>query len=211
MDFCDNKSYDVNNLVNSYEMVILMGNIYLTADLHFGHDREFIYKPRGFENIREHDRALLCNWNEIITEKDEVYLLGDVMLNNLDNGMKLLEQLNGRIHIIRGNHDSNVRVELYREASNVVEVVDAKYFKYKKYNLFLSHYPSLVYNYSDDNSSGSRIINMCGHTHTSDKFSDLNKSLIYHVEVDAHDNYPVLIDDAIQDINEHIHSNMQKL
>ena len=28
----------------------------------------------------------------------------------------------------------------------------------------------------------------------------MNKGLIYHVELDAHNNYPVLIDDIIEDI-----------
>ena len=27
--------------------------IYFTSDLHLGHDREFIYKDRGYDNIRE--------------------------------------------------------------------------------------------------------------------------------------------------------------
>lgn len=28
-----------------------MGNIYMTSDLHFGHDREFIWKVRGFLSV----------------------------------------------------------------------------------------------------------------------------------------------------------------
>lgn len=34
-----------------------MGKIFLTSDLHFGHQREFLYGPRGFNTIQEHDEA----------------------------------------------------------------------------------------------------------------------------------------------------------
>jgi calcineurin-like phosphoesterase family protein len=29
-----------------------MGNIYLTSDLHFGHDREFVWKVRGYDSVQ---------------------------------------------------------------------------------------------------------------------------------------------------------------
>ena len=33
--------------------------IYFTSDTHFGHDREFIYGPRGFKNL--HDSMVTHN------------------------------------------------------------------------------------------------------------------------------------------------------
>jgi hypothetical protein len=45
-----------------------------------------------------------------------------------------------------------------------------------------------------------RIISLCGHTHTPDKFIDMDKGLIYHVELDAHENQVVSIDTIIEDI-----------
>ena len=41
---------------------------------------------------------------------------------------------------------------------------------------------------------------MCGHQHSKNKFSDMDKGLIYHCEVDAHNCYPVLIDNIIKDM-----------
>ena len=74
--------------------------IYLTSDLHFCHDKSFLYEPRGFNSIEEHDENIIKNWNNIITPDDEVYLLGDVMLNDNVKGLNCLKQLNGKIHII---------------------------------------------------------------------------------------------------------------
>ena len=36
-----------------------MGKIYFTSDLHFGHDREFSYKPRSFENVEDMNKTIL--------------------------------------------------------------------------------------------------------------------------------------------------------
>ena len=36
-----------------------MGQIWLTSDWHFGHDREFLWHPRGFESIYENDKEII--------------------------------------------------------------------------------------------------------------------------------------------------------
>ena len=43
-----------------------MGKIWFTSDLHFGHDREFLWGPRGFENIQEHDAVIFEKWNSVV-------------------------------------------------------------------------------------------------------------------------------------------------
>lgn len=53
-----------------------MSRIWVTSDLHIGHNREFIYKTRGFNNIEEHDKKLVINWNELVDPADVVYILG---------------------------------------------------------------------------------------------------------------------------------------
>ena len=35
--------------------------IYFTSDLHFGDDKGFIYKPRGFNSIEDHDNTIIEN------------------------------------------------------------------------------------------------------------------------------------------------------
>lgn len=74
--------------------------IYLTSDTHFCHNKDFLYKPRGFNSIQEHDEQIIKNWNEIITDEDEIYILGDLILNDNEYGLKCLKQLKGKIHVI---------------------------------------------------------------------------------------------------------------
>lgn len=181
-----------------------MSNIYVTSDTHFGHSKNFLYEPRGFKNIYDHDNTIIKNWNKIVQPEDDVYLLGDVMLNDNDYGLSCLKQLKGQIHIIRGNHCTDARIALYKECWNVVEVCDAKWLKIGKQSFFLSHYPCLTDNHDDGKPLNRRVISLCGHIHTSDKWYDWNNGLIYHVEMDAHNCTPVSAEQIINDIKEKI-------
>ena len=177
-------------------------NIYVTSDTHFGHDKIFLYNPRGFNNIWEHDKTIIENWNKIIKPEDEVFHLGDVMLGNNDYGLSCLSQLNGNIHIILGNHCTDTRIELYKKLWNVVSVDYAYRLRYKGLNFFLTHYPTLTSNYDYDKPLKTKVINLCGHSHTSDPFSDWDKGLIFHTELDTNDCKPWLLDDIIIKIKE---------
>ena len=179
-----------------------MSQIWFTSDWHFYHDREFIYKPRGFNNVYEMNEAIISHYNEVVNPEDDVYVLGDLTLNNNDAGIAAIKQLKGQLHIIRGNHDTDVRMERYNQCYNVVEITEGQFFKWNGYHFYLSHYPCLTDNYDNDKPLKTKMINLCGHKHTQNPFEDFNKGLIYHVEVDAHDCYPVSIEKIITDIKE---------
>ena len=173
--------------------------IWFSSDLHFGHQQEFIWGPRGFKSSQEHDKTIIKNWNEVVSPQDEVYLLGDIMLGDNNYGIKCLQQLNGKIHIIRGNHDSETRIALYKTCANVVEVCDAKQLKLGKHYFFCCHYPTITDNYDDDKPWAQHLINLFGHTHQQAKFYNDNPYM-YCVGLDAHNNYPVKIEQIIDDI-----------
>lgn len=183
--------------------------IYFTSDLHFGHQKDFLYAPRGFASIDEMNEEIITNWNQLIEPEDEVYVLGDLCLGGgsdeaLQANQQRLQQLNGNLHIILGNHDSEKRIEMYKELSNVVEITYAMPFIYKKWHFWLSHYPTLCGNWDEgDKPLRARTINLCGHTHTKDRWADWGKAAIYHVELDAHNNTPVSIDEIIEDLKTH--------
>lgn len=171
------------------------------------HDKEFLWGKRGFKNQWEMNDTIIKNWNEIIQPEDDVYVLGDLVLSDTDGGIAALKQLKGKIHIIRGNHDSDVRIALYKECYNIVEICDAKWLKIGKQSFFLSHYPCLTSNHDEEKPLNKRIISLCGHTHCKDKFLDWDKGLIYHVELDAHDCKPVSIEYIIEDITNKLKEN----
>lgn len=129
------------------------------------------------------------------------------MLGDNEHGLECLQRLNGKIHIICGNHCTNVRRSLYRECCNVVEVVEAKKLKWNGYNFFLTHYPCLISRDDVDKPLKNRTISLCGHCHTKDKWLDFDKGLIYHCELDASNNAPILIDNIIIDIKNKLGEN----
>ena len=106
--------------------------IYFTSDTHFNHDKEFCWKIRGFNSVEEMNETIKNNWNNIVTEEDEVYLLGDVMLGDYQKGINIVSQLKGKIHIILGNHCTQNRIALYQTLPNVVEIVYSTLIKIGK-------------------------------------------------------------------------------
>ena len=176
--------------------------IYITSDFHFNHQKEFIYEPRGFSSPIEMNEVLLENFNSIVKPEDEVYILGDLMLGGAvfhRQGLELISSLNGHLHLVRGNHDTNLRWAAYTKLDNVVECENSIYLDYKKYHFYLSHYPSMTSNYTDGKSLKSRTLNLCGHSHTKDPWLHWMTGS-YHCEVDANDNKPISIDEIIDNM-----------
>lgn len=172
--------------------------IYLISDLHFGHDREFIWKVREYESIAQMNNRQVEKWNAVVDNNDDVYVLGDVMLGDSKN-IEYIKQLNGKIHIVLGNHDTLTREKMYRELPNVVEVAEVGIrLKYKKHHFIMTHYPMMTGNLEKE-SLKQMSLNLYGHTHQSTNFYN-DMPFMYHVGVDSHNGYPVLIDDIIEEM-----------
>lgn len=84
-------------------------NVFLTSDSHFSHrgivqfDGVHGTKLRPWTTIEEMDEALVENWNRVVKPGDKVYHLGDVVINR--GALPILDRLNGRKVLIKGNHD----------------------------------------------------------------------------------------------------------
>lgn len=181
-----------------------MNNVFVTSDLHLFHNKSFIYEPRNFNSVEEMNTTIVNNWNSVVSAEDDVYVLGDLMLNDNERGLELIKTLNGKIHVIRGNHDTNTRMELYKTCDNIVEVCEAKFLKHKKQNYFLSHFPCLTSNCDEDKPLNARIISICGHSHVKDVFADWDKGLIVHAEMDTNNCTPWLLDTLYEKIKEKV-------
>lgn len=176
--------------------------IWVTSDTHFNHDREFLFKPRGFNTVEEMNETIIEHWNNVVAPADDVYLLGDVMLGDSDKGCECVRRLNGNIHIILGNHDTDNRVKLYYSLPNVVEVALAAKLKYNSYHFFMTHYPCITSNLEKE-SLKQCTCNLYGHTHQQTNFYN-DIPFIYHVGCDSHNCTPVLLDDIIKDMNDKV-------
>ena len=83
-----------------------MSQVFLIGDTHFGHKNIIKYEPahRPFATIEEHDEELIRRWNSVVSNKDTVWHLGDVLFGV--DAFNLLPRLNGTKKLVMGNHDS---------------------------------------------------------------------------------------------------------
>ena len=51
--------------------------IYFTADTHFCHSNIINLSNRPFRDIDTMNKQLIQNWNAYVTDRDEIYILGD--------------------------------------------------------------------------------------------------------------------------------------
>ena len=73
-----------------------MASIWFTSDFHFCHDREFVWKARGFESVEEMNEAIVARFQEKIQPEDTLYILGDCMLNDNEKAEEYLAQIPGK-------------------------------------------------------------------------------------------------------------------
>lgn len=150
----------------------------------------------------EMNETLIDNWNKTVGPNDIVYHLGDFCFAGSAAWHSLLGQLNGRIHLIVGNHDEKNLRQGYEQLFESI-VPQARLF-IEGYNVYLNHYPFMCY-------PGYKpyTIQLFGHIHSShSKFDGLDaviakKSLQpsqYDVGVDWNNYAPISWREVIEKI-----------
>lgn len=122
---------------------------YYIADLHNGDETVFKLRRNLFNTLQDMCDTIVKNWNSVVKEDDEVFLLGDIGCPDI------LIPLKGKITIILGNHDINI-VDDIKMLRPDIEI--SKYPIMLGY-LMLSHEP---FGYLPTESV---ICNIHGHTH----------------------------------------------
>lgn len=87
--------------------------IWFTSDTHFGHKNIIAFSNRPFKDENHMTEELVKSWNEVVDEEDEVYHMGDVSLTNADKTHEILQRLNGKIYLIKGNHEKSTLQKQY--------------------------------------------------------------------------------------------------
>jgi calcineurin-like phosphoesterase family protein len=83
---------------------------FFTSDLHIGHYSIIRMCNRPFESVEDMSAELIRRNNEVVTNDDIVYDLGDVGFRCNDTSLsKVLHEMNGKRKIITGNHDETLR------------------------------------------------------------------------------------------------------
>lgn len=134
--------------------------VFFTSDTHFNHANIISFCNRPFKNVDEMNEVIIANWNSVVGIDDTVFHLGDFCLGGSAEWTKVLDRLNGKIHLIVGNHDmKNLRQDFI---SRFEEVVMQRHIVIDKHSIYLNHYPFLCFcgAYQPD------VWQLFGHVHT---------------------------------------------
>lgn len=123
-----------------------MTRVFLISDTHFNHDNIIKYTNRPFTDAAEMNAILVEKWNRVVKPGDVVYHLGDFSLNsnsnpNMPSKSQLVAALNGKIILVRGNHD-NQPLTTYFEAG-FTGVTDKVELRFNGKISRLQHHPLL--------------------------------------------------------------------
>lgn len=120
--------------------------LYFTSDLHLGHEAIIKLCDRPYQDVNEMDKAIIFNWNSIITDSDTIFILGDFSWRLGNSEIKYyLSRLAGNKIFIKGNHDKNEKPfpTIYDGFVNIkVKDSDDKAFGGYQH-ITLCHYPML--------------------------------------------------------------------
>lgn len=126
--------------------------IWFTADTHFGHANIIDFCDRPFPSVCKMNGKLVELWNKVVKEDDIVFHLGDFALTNTKTVQHILDSLNGKIHLIAGNHEKSVLKpahirEQFETVSDILEIeVEDDELGIGFAPIVLCHYPLLRWN-----------------------------------------------------------------
>lgn len=192
--------------------------VFFTSDHHFNHKRIVELSDRPFKATKDKqawevmNEGLIKRWNETVAPDDKVYHLGDMALGNIDDLPPILEQLNGEIVWLAGNHDRHFHLEKRRNGRTPEEWAEYILSEWgiiavmgnvalagfdDNEPVMMSHFP-----YTGDHSDGDRFEDaravdsglpiVHGHTHSDKVISYSAKgTLQIHVGVDTWNYRPV--------------------
>ena len=119
--------------------------LFLTSDSHLGHFHICKYCHRPFQSRSDMDQTLIKNWNAVVPEDGIVVHCGDFMLphnEDIKEYNKYLNQLHGRVLLLRGNHD---RASLDWVSDKLIAVRDQAMIVVDGVKIFAQHYPCAAF------------------------------------------------------------------
>ena len=130
-----------------------MSKIFVTSDTHFDHENIIDFCDRPFKDIYHMQEVLISNWNKVVKKDDTVYHLGDFAFCNKQKLTSIVERLNGKIILIKGNHDNHsfsFYNEIFYDFIPYPVIIDDFFI--------LSHYPLFINKHMP-------YVNIHGHLH----------------------------------------------
>jgi len=137
--------------------------IFMTSDTHFSHNAIIGFCNRPFKDVEEMNYKLIENWNKKVPVDGIVFHLGDFAWGGAEKWKSIRDQLNGKIILIKGNHDekclsSNVQSLFEHVAYQMKIEIEGR-------KIYLNHYPFLCYAGTYRDPKG--LVMQCyGHVHS---------------------------------------------
>ncbi|MBB5167109.1 metallophosphoesterase [Mycobacterium sp. AZCC_0083] len=217
-----------------------MSNVWFTSDLHIGHRKvaasriQFDGKPAfedldnlpewfGAADIAAHDRILAENWDAVVGDEDDVWILGDNSSGTSQAQFRALEWLRqrpGRKRLIPGNHcgphpmhrDAHKWMKVYEESGVFVSAPQLAARRriplaVGHVTALLSHFPYVGDREGVDRHKQWRLPDcgdwiLHGHTHSDRVLQPGLHSRQLHVGVDAWGGMPVALEEIIRIIKD---------
>lgn len=82
---------------------------FFMSDPHFFHENSIANSDRPFTSVEEMNEAIVERTNATVSNKDELYILGDVSFGNHEQTYKILRKMHGCKTLILGNHDKLIK------------------------------------------------------------------------------------------------------
>ena len=175
--------------------VYIMSKTFVIADLHFGHREmcNICHRPENFEDI------IICNWNNIVSPEDTVYVLGDVFFSTkslLSIGYtdRVMTILNGTKILVKGNHDSH-KYPWYTKRGFLF-ACDTFSLTYNGLKIVFSHKPLIFHDFD---------LNIHGHLHD---LADVQSVCRHHlVSLENNGYVPELLDKIVANVKKDMENN----
>ena len=167
--------------------MIHMGNVFVCADLHFGHKNIIDYENRPFKSVEEMNVALIKNWNRAVKKEDTVFVLGDVSFLGTEKTADIVSNLNGTKVLIMGHHDHCRSVDAWKHVG--FSVVSPWPIIYKQW-IVLMHEPPTYFN------SNTPYFYVYGHVHGTPDYQDHTEHSAC-VSIERLNYTPALLDEVV--------------
>ena len=168
-----------------------MGRVFVTSDSHFGHRRIAEYANRPYSSVEEMDEDLIKRWNEVVSNDDIVFHLGDFAFGSVEKQKAYFDRLNGAKYLILGNHDGSAS----RMARiGFLDPVNSRVRRYGDVDIHMVHNPDHAKSVPED---GFVFYGHC-HDRTPEKYDKMPTWVNCCVE--KWDYRPVCVDDIIMSI-----------
>jgi calcineurin-like phosphoesterase family protein len=124
--------------------------VFFTSDTHFNHKNilEYTDRKNSFDSLESMNQAIIKNWNSLVNNKEDlVFHLGDFTMGSREKGNQIVNELNGTIILVPGNHDNPSTIKTFEDLFEYT-AYPLLTLSYKKKMLTLCHFSMNIWDQS---------------------------------------------------------------